>query len=313
MKKGCLISIGSGLAGLAILITASYLILDPEKKVLAAQDRTSFPGDFISLTDGVTHYTFNGPVDGPVVVLVHGFSVPGFAWERNVPDLVKAGFRVLTLDLYGRGYSDRPDTTYNLDLYVRQIDELLTALRIEDSVDIAGISLGGYIAVAFANQYPNRVDRVVLISPESQAIGSDPLISIVTLPWIGEYLYTVYLARYQIVDGIDYFDDYMPSSDWHERELNAMSYKGERNALLSTLRSITDDPLDAYRILGASGKPVELLWGDKDTTISCSNAARIRAVIPQAEYHPIPGARHMSIYEKPEMVNQLMIQFFKGG
>ncbi len=313
MKNGCLIAIGAGLAFLVIFITASFLILNPEKKVLDDQTRANLPGEFITLSQGVTHYELSGPENGPVVLLVHGFSVPGFAWERNVPALVSAGFRVLTLDLYGRGYSDRPNLTYDLDVYVKQIDELLTALKIDQPVDIAGISLGGYIVAGFANQHPDRVHRVVLISPENTSLGNDPRMAIVTLPWIGEYLFTVYIAPFQVVDSQDAFAAYMPSSDWHERELDAMSYKGERNALISTLRNMTGDPMVEYRKLGQSQIPVELLWGDKDTTADYSNAPLIQGAIPQAEFHPIPGARHMSIYEEPEIVNPLMIQFLQGN
>jgi len=72
------------------------------------------------------------------VVLVHGFSVASYCWERTVPALVEAGFRVLTFDLYGRGYSDRPDGPYNLDLFVRQIDELLTRSTSWSRLTLAG-------------------------------------------------------------------------------------------------------------------------------------------------------------------------------
>ncbi len=157
MKKGCLVALGCVIPGLALLMAASYFILNPEKKALTPETRASLPGQFISLPDGVTHYALDGPQDGPLVVLVDGFSIPMFSWERNVPALTAAGFRVLTFDLYGRGYSDRPDGPYNLDLFVRQIDELLTALKIDRPVDLVGLSMGGYITAGFANRYPDRV------------------------------------------------------------------------------------------------------------------------------------------------------------
>jgi pimeloyl-ACP methyl ester carboxylesterase len=311
MRKGCFVALGAVIPGLALLIAASYFILNPEKKVLTPETRASLPGQFIALADGVTHYELDGPEDGPVVVLVNGFSIPMFTWERNVPALTEAGFRVLTFDLYGRGYSDRPDGPYNLDLFVRQIDELLTALKIDRPVDMVGLSMGGYITAGFANRYPDRVRRVVMISPLVEAVASDTRLKIVTLPWLGEYLFTIYIGPYAIVDSKDEYQAYVPGSDWRARELDAMQYAGIRNALLSTLRDMTGDPFTEYQELGNRGGPVELLWGDKDQTIPIENAQKVLAAVPQAVFHPIPGARHESCYEEPEVVNPLIIGFLQ--
>ena len=72
MKKGCLVALGCVIPGLALLIAASYFILNPEKKSLTPETRAGLPGQFIALADGVTHYELAGPEDGPVVVLVDG-------------------------------------------------------------------------------------------------------------------------------------------------------------------------------------------------------------------------------------------------
>ena len=79
-----------------------------ETKRLTPEVRTGLPGNFIQLSDGVVHYELAGPEDAPVVVLVHGFSVPFFIWDPTFEGLSEAGFRVLRYDLYGRGFSDRP-------------------------------------------------------------------------------------------------------------------------------------------------------------------------------------------------------------
>ena len=311
MKNRCLIATVSTILVLALLIWVSYFILNPEKKALTPETRASLPGQFITLADGVTHYELAGPENGPLVVLVNGFSIPLFSWERNVPALTEAGFRVLTFDLYGRGYSDRPDGPYNLDLFVRQIDELLTALKIVQPVDMVGISMGGYITAGFANRYPERVRRVVLISPVVDAVASDPRLKIVTLPWLGDYLFTVYIGPDQIVDSQNEYQAYVPGSNWRARELDALQYAGIRHALLSTLRDMTGDPLKEYQQLGKLGIQVEVLWGDKDPTVLIANAPKVLAAIPQAVFYSIPGARHESPYEAPQVVNPFLIDFLQ--
>jgi len=308
MKKVYAIVFGV-LLGLAVLLVALFFIMDPEKKALSPETRRDLPGQFITLSGGVTHYQLSGPAGGPLVVLVHGFSIASYSWERNVPALTGAGWRVLTYDLYGRGYSDRPNATYDLDLFVRQLDELLTALEIHQPVDIAGISMGGFITAGFAAQHPERVRRIVLMAPQSEKMDSDSRMKWVTLPGIGEYLFAVYIGPFVMVDNKDEFDAYMPSSDWHDRYEDMMQYAGFRNALLSTLRSMTGDPFEQYRRVGDLKVPVLLLWGDLDDTVPIANAQKVLAAIPQAEFYTIPGARHASFYEMPEIVNPRMIDF----
>src|SRR5512141_1384951 len=106
-------------------------------------------GSFITLTDGITHYELGGNESGKVVVLVHGFSVPYFIYDPTFEFLIRSGFRVLRYDLYGRGFSDRPNTRYNIDLFVRQLSELLDFLRLSLPVNLIGLSMGGPISATF--------------------------------------------------------------------------------------------------------------------------------------------------------------------
>ena len=245
MKKGCLITAVGGLVGLVSLLSAVYLLLDREKLTLNLETRAALSGQFISLpVGGVTHYQLSGPEEGPLVVLVHGFSVAAYTWEHTVPALTDAGFRVLTYDLYGRGYSDRPPGPYDLNLFTTQLDELLTALQFDQPVDVVGLSMGGYISAEFAARHPERVRRVALLAPQSTAMGSDPRTSLVTLPGVGEYLFTVYLGPFYMSASSGEFVSNTESATWHARYLDMMNYAGFRDALLSTLRTMTGDPFE---------------------------------------------------------------------
>ena len=100
---------------------------------------------------GVTHYQWEGPLEGPVVVLVHGATVPMWVWNRLAADLAEGGFRVLRYDKFGRGYSDRPDLRYNRNLYRKQLLELVDKLGLKKPFDLVGLSLGGATAVNFTS------------------------------------------------------------------------------------------------------------------------------------------------------------------
>jgi len=114
--------------------------LDADTQGLDAEARSGAPGQFIELTEGTVHYELAGPSHAQTVVLVPGFSVPYRIWDPTFEALVRAGFQVLRYDLFGRGYSDRPDTQYNQDLFDLQLSNLLEALEINKPVDLVGLS-----------------------------------------------------------------------------------------------------------------------------------------------------------------------------
>ena len=83
------------IAILLIVLVGIYYGLDPEKKSLDEGERKKLGGTYIKLSDGITHYKLSGPVDGKVVVLVHGGTVPIWTWNNQIKVLNDAGFRVL--------------------------------------------------------------------------------------------------------------------------------------------------------------------------------------------------------------------------
>lgn len=116
----------------AVALGGAYVALDREDIVLDEAQRAEWGGTYQRLSDGVTHYRLDGPVDGPLVVLVHGGTIPIWTWDAQVPAFASAGYRVLTYDAFGRGYSDRPDVSYGRALYAGQLGELLDSLGLAD-------------------------------------------------------------------------------------------------------------------------------------------------------------------------------------
>ena len=82
-----------------------------EIKELGEDARAGSSGSFVQLSKGLTHYDLSGPFDGKVVVLIHGICGPFGIWSKIENSLSSQGFRILKYDLYGRGYSDRPDVS----------------------------------------------------------------------------------------------------------------------------------------------------------------------------------------------------------
>ncbi|GAP05530.1 predicted hydrolase [Anaerolinea thermolimosa] len=291
-----------------VILWGAYAAYDQEKFPLDENTRASAPGDFIELPDGMVHYELTGPATGPLVVLVHGFSAPMFAWDRNAPVLAQAGFRVLRFDLYGRGYSDRPPGPYNLDLFLRQISGLLQALEIQEPVHLVGLSMGGALVAAFTNQYPDRVASVTLVDPQVVQITPQTIFP-VNLPGVGEYLYTVYIQPYILARQEDSFYNPALLPEWQANYRVQMQYRGFRRALISTLRHFDIDPMAEYARLGKTGKPILLVMGEEDRTVPISYAPDLLERLPGARFQALPEAGHVSNYERADLFNPLVIEF----
>jgi len=269
-------------------------------------------GAFIRLSQGVTHYQLAGPADGPVVVLVHGFSVPYFIFDPTFEFLAGAGYQVLRYDLFGRGWSDRPNTTYDIHLFVRQLEDLLAALHL-DRVNLLGLSMGGPISTAFIVRNPQRVVRHILIDPAGgKAVGLSKILAVAKLPLIGEATLGL-LGSENMVKSIA-SDFFAPAliEEFQARYRVQMQFKGFKRAILSTLRSgMLDSFINSYRTVGQLGRPTLLLWGCQDTTVPFEHSEIIRSAIPQARFVPVEDCGHLPHFEKPEIVNPILNEFLQ--
>ena len=295
---------------LILLLLIPYWIFDEESKTLDDNMRRGLPGQFIKLSDGYVHYELSGPDDGPVVVLIHGISTPYFVWDDTQPALTKAGFKVLRYDLYGRGFSDRPNVTYDEQLFDRQLLELLSALKIRKPVDLVGSSMGGAIAVIFAARHPENVRKLVLISPAGFPVNVPVAGQIGRLPVVGDYL--MYAFGNPIMNRL--FKDNFSKSDklsaFSEKFRQQTRYVGFKRALQSTLRNFNlDNQKTAFEAVGKQGRQVMLIWGREDKIVPFSNNEMVRATIHDVDFHALDVAGHIPHYEAPERVNPLMVDF----
>jgi pimeloyl-ACP methyl ester carboxylesterase len=303
---------GGTVAILAFVFAAAYLLTDNEKKTLNDEVRAGLPGQFVQLSNGVTHYELAGPENASTVVLVHGFSVPYYVWDPTFDALVNAGFRVLRNDLYGRGYSDRPDVEYNLDLFTGQLEQLLAALDISEPVTLVGLSFGGQVVARFANQYPEQVRSLVFFDPQVATVSTGEIFPM-NVPLVGEYFMAVYVAPVMLPKSQPK-DFYHPERfpDWEDRYRVQMQYTGFKRAILSTIRNMVGmDALGEYKKLGSKGYPVTLFWGQEDQTVSSADIELLRSAIPDLAFHSVEKADHLAHYERPEVVNPILIEFLR--
>jgi pimeloyl-ACP methyl ester carboxylesterase len=284
-----------------------------ETKELNDDTRRLTGGSFVQISDGITHYELSNKTRDQTVVLVHGFSVPYFIFDPTFHFLTQHGFRVLRYDLFGRGFSDRPVANYNIDFFVKQLANLLNALRLTRPVTLLGLSMGGPIAAALTACYPQRVDKLVLIDPAgARPIVFSKLLNVLTKPIIGETILGL-AGTGGMVKNIasDFFDKEL-IEQFQERYIFQMQFKGFRRAILSTIRNnMLGSFIGTYRKVGTLNKPVMLLWGRHDTTVPLEYSEDICAAIPKLEFHVIENSSHVPHYEQPEETNSLLLSFLR--
>jgi pimeloyl-ACP methyl ester carboxylesterase len=284
-----------------------------ETKELNELTRKEASGSFVQLSNGFTHYELGNHKTENTVVLVHGFSVPYIIFDPTFEFLTQSGFRVLRYDLFGRGFSDRPDTRYNIDLFVKQLADLLDALRFTRPVSLVGLSTGGPITAVFTARFPERVSKLVLIDP----IGAKPIplariLKVAAMPVIGEAIIGWVGSEGMVRNIASDFSDRKISEQFLSRYLVQMQYKGFRRAILSTIRNhMLDSFLEFYQRVGKMDKPVLLFWGRSDTTVPFKHSDVLRAALPDVEFHVIENCGHIPHYEKPDEVNPILLEFLR--
>jgi len=293
-----------------LALIASYLYAVTSKPELDEEARQAAPGSFIQLSKGMVHYEIAGPESARTVVLINGLATPYFIWDNNYDALVRAGFRVLRYDHYGRGFSDRPDVVYDRELHDQQLLELLQKLDIKSPVHLIGLSMGGAVATIFADRHPDMVAKLGLIAPAGFPIDEPLIVKLAAMPILGDYLMAVVGDRV-ILEGVkEAFVDPDNLPAFEEKFNVPLQYAGFQRAVLSTLRHMDINNLaETYHRVGQQQKPVLLLWGHKDNVLPFANNEKVREAIPHLVFRDIVDAGHNLNYENPEIVNPMLQEF----
>jgi pimeloyl-ACP methyl ester carboxylesterase len=246
--------------------------------------------------------------DGPPLVLIHGMINSSRHWAK-VADRLAADYTVIAPDLIGHGESSTPRGDYSLGAHAASIRDLLTTIGIERAT-IAGHSLGGGVAMQFFYQFPQRTERLILISSGGLGREVSPMLRGAALPGAGIGLS---LAANRLVIGALSLatwllkragSDLGRQTEAIARALKPLSPPGARRAFLETLRSVIDirgqkvSATDRLHLLETT--PTLIVWGERDNTIPILHGADSHAAIPHSSFETLPRAAHFPNLEDPE-------------
>jgi pimeloyl-ACP methyl ester carboxylesterase len=216
-------------------------------------------------------------------------------WERVALQLADR-HTVIAPDLLGHGDSATPRGDYSLGAHAASIRDLLSAIGVEHA-SIVGHSLGGGVAMQFFWQFPQRTDRLVLISSGGLGREVSPLLRSMALPGMSSVLAAA--AHPRVVRTL------AASRKTRDvaRALRPLSTPGNREAFLQTLRSVIDvrgqrvSAVDRLYLLEAM--PTLIVWGERDHTIPLAHGAAAHEAIPHSRFVTLPAAAHFPHLEDP--------------
>ncbi|MGH2943985.1 MAG: alpha/beta fold hydrolase [Solirubrobacteraceae bacterium] len=237
---------------------------------------------------------------GPVLVLVHGITNSSASWDPVLTSLARR-FTVVAPDLLGHGDSAKPRGDYSLGANASLLRDLMLALGHERAT-IVGHSLGGGIAMQMAYQFPERVERLVLVSSGGLGRQVTPLLRAVALP--GAELVLPLLASQPIVNAGAKVGGWIKQiglrvgSDMAAMAGGFASLQDieARRAFVHTARSVIDvggQRIDATdRLYLAEAVPTLILWGDRDPIIPARHGIRAHERMPGSRLRIFDGAGH---------------------
>lgn len=306
MKSTVFVVIGA----LALLL--GWWLWTPDKdRALLEQSYLRAAEDMVEVAGIYLHVRDSGPRHAPAVIFLHGFGASLHTWEPWASAL-SSDRRVIRLDLPGSGLS-APDPTG--DYSDARTLEVLLALMSRLGVtraSLVGNSIGGRIAWMFAAQHPERIEKLVLISPDGFAssdfeYGKKPDVHATVK--LMRYVLPKPLLRMSLAPA--YANPAVLTDALTTRYHDLMLAPGSRDALIARMeQTVLVDPVPMLKKITAS---TLLLWGEQDALIPFSNAADYMKTIPRVKLVPLPGIGHLPHEEAPEKTMVSVRSFLLEG
>ncbi len=268
------------------------------------------------VVDGVrVHYQEFGDVSQPKMILVHGYTASTYVWGAVAPKLAVEGFHVIAIDLLGFGYSDKPAWfEYSIASQARVLEQFMNRLGIGRAT-LVGSSYGGAVAATVALDYPERVEKLVLVGAVcNDEAKTNGILRFVSMSGVGEILSPF------LIDSRRFLKSRMrrtiAPSNHHlitEERLDAVSRplraKNAHNSVLTSARNWNASRIEADAHL--INQPTLLIWGENDTIIPIHNAQRLYDSIVHSRLVVLKDCGHVPQEENPERFVELVSSFVK--
>jgi pimeloyl-ACP methyl ester carboxylesterase len=282
-----------------IIISFLFSCSNPNYEYVLKDDafrKTIKTGNFTELTNGFTYYEIENRFNENTLVFIHGFSVPSYIWDKTYNTAKEKGFKVVKLDLYGRGFSDNPDIDYTDELFANQVIELLQELEIKKATFL-GLSNGGRVISKLADLKPNMIEKLVYVSASSFNSHENNVNKSVSKEEVNAFIKN----RYPTISSGQLSDFKYPENYplWDDKYEELLKFKGFARALISTVKNHKNLDLENKEI-SDSNKKVYTIWGDSDSVVIFNDIkGKLNKLLPNRFEYTVPNSGHL-----PHIENQ---------
>jgi pimeloyl-ACP methyl ester carboxylesterase len=256
---------------------------------------------------------------GPALLLIHGVGADSATWEPVHAKLAQR-FTVIAPDLLGHGKSDKPRADYSLAAFANGMRDLLAVLGI-DRVTVVGHSFGGGIAMQFAYQYPQLVERIVLVSTGGITKDVSVALRLAAMPMGSEALAMLRVPG--ALPAVQLFGRAIGTvlgstkfgRDAHDvaRLLARLREPGALPAFARSLRGVVDGRGQFVSMLDRSylmqPLPVQWIWGEEDLIIPVRHARIAHAAVPGSRLEIFEKSGHMPFQDHPDRFVRVVERF----
>lgn len=249
---------------------------------------------------------------GPAIVFLHGWASSWHHWRLTMPRVAQAGFAVYAPDLLGHGDSVKPDSAeaYPIQAYLDSLSDWLDDRRLDRPL-LVGHSLGGYLSLAFARRWPERVAGLFLVNPlytpiqlGRTSIWQEFEWQGLRLPRLGEFFFR-YTPEWLIRTTLDFHRHDTGHLPFEFRHQVARDYKRASPHIVHTIFSIDDLRPDLPEIR----VPAVVIWGDRDLTLNPTSFPPLVERLPEAQGYCFPGRGHSPHLAEIDHFHELLLSF----
>jgi pimeloyl-ACP methyl ester carboxylesterase len=256
---------------------------------------------------------------GPAILLIHGIGDNSTTWQ-TVQSKLAQRFTVIAPDLLGHGKSDKPRADYSVAAYANGMRDLLSVLDIEH-VTVIGHSLGGGVAMQFAYQFPQLVERLILVGAGGVTKDVNIALRIASVPMGSEALallrLPLVLPALQVLGRVGgaLFGSTGVGRDLPDvvRILNDLPEPTASSAFARTLRAVVDWRGQVVTMLDrcylTESVPVQLIWGSRDSVIPVEHARMAHSAMPGSQLEVFDGSGHFPFHDDPDRFVELVEKF----
>lgn len=294
-----------------VLLSVLFFLYEPDITVEEAKETLLKENSQFVEIDGLdVHYVREGT--GFPFLLVHGTSSMLHTWD-DWSNLLQDKYEVIRMDIPAFGLTGpRADNDYSIEMYVQFINQFVEKIGV-DSFHIAGNSLGGEIVWHYALHYPEKVAKMVLISPAGIQQKDKRLHTLAfrlarmeRMTGLVKNFGTKFLVKRAVKDV--YFDNSRIEEEMVEKYYKATLREGNRGAVISRINQISSKPEE---ILQKIQNPTLVLWGTHDVLINVLIAEKFRNNLPNGEVIIYPNVGHVAMEEIPEETIEATLKFLK--